>query len=235
MLYVSLFFITPFALTVMSLLGASRLWEMLEEREEGAAEGVFGRAVSWTNAIKFLSMGMVVIIVTYYSAYSIGETVDQLIGWFDEWSDDEDNEGTRENGSQYIDGTSLVWDLRYHAIHVIYSWFIFNFMIAASHWLASNILGFKELEDCDLEGIDESYYSPVRTLIGQQVDMASCKTTVKEIFRIGDLDGNGHISRCENAKFLYGMGNSQKYALNYNEEKSLALLYNQVCYKRFSE
>jgi len=95
MLYVSLFYLTPFALTVMALLGASRLWEMLEEREEGAAEGFLGRAVSWTHAIKFMTMGMAMIVTTYYAAYSIGEVVDQLIGWFDEWSDDEDNEGTR--------------------------------------------------------------------------------------------------------------------------------------------
>jgi hypothetical protein len=56
---------------------------------------------------------------------------------------------------------------------------------------------------------------------------------VKQIFRIADLDKDGHINRCENAKFLYGMGNSQKYALNYNEERSLALMYKQVCYARF--
>lgn len=115
------------------------------------------------------------------------------------------------------------------------SWFVFNFIILGAHWLASNTLGFKELEDCDLEGVDESYYSPVRSLIAQEVDIASCKNAVKGIFRIADLDGNGHIDRCENAKFLYGLGNSQKYALNYNEEKSLAILFNQVCYSRFSE
>ena len=65
--------------------------------------------------------------------------------------------------------------------------------------------------------------------------MASCKSSVKQIFRIADLDKSGHISRCENAKFLYGMGNSQKYALNFNEEKTLALLYKQICYANYKE
>jgi hypothetical protein len=45
--------------------------------------------------IKFLAMGSAVLISTYYAVYSIGETVDQLIGWFDEWSDDERSEATQ--------------------------------------------------------------------------------------------------------------------------------------------
>lgn len=125
--------------------------------------------------------------------------------------------------------------MNYHAVNTVGSWFLFAFIIFGGHWLASNYLGFKELDECDLDGVDESYYSDVRALIAQEVDLASCKNAVKGIFRIADLNGNGHIDRCENAKFLYGLGNSQKYALNYNEEKTLALLYAQVCYPRFSE
>ena len=70
-------------------------------------------------------------------------------------------------------------------------------------------------------------------MIATELDIPSCKLAVKQIFRIADLDKDGHINRCENAKFLYGLGNSQKYALNYNEERSLALLYKQICYSRF--
>ena len=49
---------------------------MLEEREAGAAAGFFGRAVSWTHAIKFMAMGTAVLATTYYAAYSVGETID---------------------------------------------------------------------------------------------------------------------------------------------------------------
>lgn len=110
-----------------------------------------------------------------------------------------------------------------------------SFIIFVAHWAGQRYIRINELEDCDLDGVDESYYSDVRSLIAQEVDIASCKNAVKQIFRIADLNNNGHLDRCENAKFLYGLGNSQKYALNYVEEKSLALLYNQVCYSRFSE
>ena len=122
-----------------------------------------------------------------------------------------------------------------HTITVVYSWFVNSFIIFVAHWTAQRYIKINELEECDLDNVDESYYSPIPSLIAQEVDLASCKNAVKQIFRIADLDGNGHLDRCENAKFLYGLGNSQKYSLNYGEEKSLALLWAQVCYPRFSQ
>lgn len=48
-----------------------------------------GRAVSWGQFIRFMAMGSALVTVTYYGAYSIGETVDNLIGWNDDWDDKE--------------------------------------------------------------------------------------------------------------------------------------------------
>lgn len=62
--------------------------------------------------------------------------------------------------------------------------------------------------------------------------MASCKKAVQNIFRLVDLDGSNVISRCENAKFLYGMGNTSEYALQYSEIKILPYLYD-MCTKKF--
>ena len=36
-----------------------------------------------------------------------------------------------------------------------------------------------------------------------------------------DLDGNKYVDRCENAKFLKGIGNTDEYALNYSSSQSL--------------
>lgn len=176
---------------------------------------------------------MGVLIVTYYSAYSMGETMDQLISWVDYRSSL--SAECSNSLCDTTDGAALSYDLLYHSATVVMGWFLYAFIIGAAHWLAINYLDIPELEDCDLDGVDESYYSDVRSLIAQEVDIASCKNAVIQIFRIADLSGNNHIDRCENAKFLYGLGNSQKYSLNYGEEKTLALLYNQICYSRFSE
>lgn len=62
--------------------------------------------------------------------------------------------------------------------------------------------------------------------------MPSCKKAVQNIFRLVDLDKSNVISRCENAKFLYGMGNTSEYALQYSEIKILPYLYD-MCEKKF--
>lgn len=174
-------------------------------------------------------MGVAVVMVTYYAAYSIGETVDQLLAWFDKWveADRENTECTRTGtpGCDSRAGSSLFYDLSYHMVTLVYSWFLYTFMIFGVHWLASQNMKFNELENCDLEGLDRSHYADAANLLAQQVDMPSCKASVKAIFRIADLDNNGHISRCESAKFMYAIGNTQNYALNYNQEEALSLLY----------
>jgi hypothetical protein len=139
--FVSLYLSTAFALVVIGFFGATRMWEFIEEREEGAAEGFFGRAVSWGYLIKFGAMGAALLVSTYYSAYSIGETVDNLIGWMDDWDDKEDNEAT----GSITPGTAISYDLNYHAVTVVLGWFLYNFIIFFGHVYASNYIKIPEL------------------------------------------------------------------------------------------
>lgn len=55
---------------------------------------------------------------------------------------------------------------------------------------------------------------------------------MKQIFKIADVDKSQNITRCENAKFMYGLGNSSEYALMYSEIKTLPMLY-ASCVARF--
>ena len=87
---------------------------------------------------------------------------------------------------------------------------------------------------CDLAEVEESTYSDVRTLISSQTSLETCKKSVQKIFRIADLDKSGMIDRCENAKFLYGVGNTPDYALNYNMIITLPYLYSN-CAKAFPD
>lgn len=111
--------------------------------------------------------------------------------------------------------------MQYHGVTAIYSWAVFTWLILGADIFAYMYLGFKRVEDCNLDDVQESYYEPVRTLIASQVDLASCKKAVLSIFRLADIDGSHNITRCENAKFLYGMGNTSEYALTFSEIKTL--------------
>jgi hypothetical protein len=113
----------------------------MEEREAGVLNGFNGNTISWVNAIKFTFMGAAVVSITYYGAYSIGETIDQLLGWFDAWiaADRENSECTQSGtpGCESTAGASLAFDLGYHSVTLVYSWFLYTFMIFAAHWYAS--------------------------------------------------------------------------------------------------
>jgi hypothetical protein len=94
--YFALYNFTAFGVIVMAFFGSIQMWELVEEREVGAAEGFLGRAISWGDAIKFMALGTAVMVTTYYAAYAIGETLDQSIEWF----------STRDSRAEQANGCS---------------------------------------------------------------------------------------------------------------------------------
>jgi len=133
-----LFYATSMMVSVLAVYGAMHYWDMIEERDKAVAEeGFLGVSVSFLDILKFAILGMVVVVVTFYSAYSIGETVDELIGWVDDWSSDATRKFkeaiNKETGGADVDGTSIMNDIQYHGATVIYSWGVFTSIILGSY------------------------------------------------------------------------------------------------------
>lgn len=81
-------------LTMLSLYGASQLWTMIEERKVGAeTEGKFGETFDIVQAMKFFTLCMIVGATTLVGGFSLGDTANELITWFDEYADDTKSEG----------------------------------------------------------------------------------------------------------------------------------------------
>lgn len=142
-IFVALFLLTSAFTTVASLYGAGDIWSAVEAREVGAKkDGTFGSAVAMLDAMKFGMLGMVVAMATWTSAYSLGNTVDELVGWFDAWSDDASKEGKdKDDHDQYgPDGTSLEYDFFYHAIVVVYTWFVFTTIMVGGQYFTVSYL-----------------------------------------------------------------------------------------------
>lgn len=131
-IFAILYLATSLTITLASLWGSSDIWSKVDQRIEGAAnDGANGVAVSMLDAMKLGTLGFVVAMGTWIAAYSMGNTVDELIGWFDDWTDpthnDADKEGSdKESRKVDPDGTSIEYDFFYHAIVVVYSWFVFS-------------------------------------------------------------------------------------------------------------
>ena len=88
MLYLS----TSFVVTIMSLFAAALVWAIVDYRVwDAKTNGFLGAAVSIADGIKFGALGMVVALAVAISAWSMGDTVDELVGWFDKWSDPNSN------------------------------------------------------------------------------------------------------------------------------------------------
>merc|ERR1711998_61482 len=97
--------------------------------------------------------------------------------------------------------------------------------MVGGQYFAIQYAGFKPVANCDLSNVDESVYSNTGALIASIIDLDTCKHAYKTIFLKSDLDKNNYVSRCENAKALYGGGNTKEYALNYSAAQTLPGLY----------
>lgn len=46
--------------------------------------------------------------------------------------------------------------------------------------------------------------------------LEGCYDNIHDLFVLGDLNKDGHWERCEDAHFLWTMGNSKEYAVKYS-------------------
>lgn len=86
---------------------------------------------------------------------------------------------------------------------------------------------FKPVSNCNLATADANAYTGISTGILALNDgtYAQCKTQMATFFAQIDLNNDGLIDRCEDAKFLYaGVGNTADYSLNYGAYGSLSEL-----------
>ena len=95
------------------------------------------------DVMKFGSLGMVSMLSTVITAHTLGEVVDKLIGWFDDWTNGDKiaQEGSTDNGRD-LDGTSLKNDLLYHSITTVYTWVVFVAIMVGGNVFAYNFSGF---------------------------------------------------------------------------------------------
>ena len=98
--------------------------------------------------IKALVLGVVVMAANIFTSWSLGKTLEYLIGWFDEWADvlddisfRKDKEGADKNDPNVVDipGTSIMIDLQYHAVTVIYTWLVYNAIMLGAHAFAYSV------------------------------------------------------------------------------------------------
>lgn len=174
LLFVSLWFLWSLTVTIVAFYEGATTFDAIQAREFGAyTDGTLGTAMSMNNAMKVFTFRMILAFGTWISAYVIGQTADELLGFFDQYSNDTGNEGKdKKTGDLDPDGTSIEFDLLYHSIIAAYAYVALSAMMLGANWF---VMAFDPLKvilppDCDLS-VSASTYAAIKNGVPTIRDM----------------------------------------------------------------
>merc|ERR1712167_258564 len=97
-----------------------------------------------------------------------------------------------------------------------------------------NFLGFDDNFECDLQEsvITGATYAAAFPILKAQTDRASCMKTIQQVFDIEDINGDGYITRCEDATLQHAFGSTKEYAFKFSSPFTRAS-FNKICNENF--
>lgn len=218
---------------------ASQSWTALDARIAEAKENSIGleNVLNGEKTIKAVVLHLLVGFIHLTVAYCLGEDANPLVGWFNNYADKTKTEGQdKDDGDYDRDGTAAQEDIFYHFITAVYGMFINGMSNFGSYIFFDNFIningddGFK----CDLSDANISSYSGAAAIAKNMKDRASCQTNIQKIFDLIDIDNDGYITRCEDAKFQFASGSTKAYALKFSSSYSRGSV-NAICMQDFDE
>merc|ERR1711967_208647 len=116
LLAVILFLTWSLAISVVGYVEGALLWERYETMEAA------GETVTIVQGYKYLALGMVIGIGAWISGLALGDSAEELLGFFDNYSDKTKNEATDKDGNVDDDGTAIEYDLMFRFITLLFSY-----------------------------------------------------------------------------------------------------------------
>lgn len=140
---------------------SSQLVEEMQRREHAAyTEGSLGHPVDTIQAIQHFVLLMVMTVVTWVVGCSLGDSMDDLISWFNAYDDKTGNESIAQDSTDE-DGWTIFWDMGYHTVLIIGVDILYGTMMLGANWFyaQSGFADFRPVEHCDLGETDSSRYN----------------------------------------------------------------------------
>jgi hypothetical protein len=201
---------------------------------------VLGSVMRTDQSIKFFALQCVLALGVWISGWTIADTADELLGWYDKYDSSTDNEGSMKKSpfTRDADGTSILFDLAYHTVTALYAPMVLSVIMMGGYLFAFFFSWFalSPVQNCDVSNVKASDYavngvSFVDGIIPNlnQGTVKECKANMKVLFNAIDSNNDGFIDKCDDAKFLKASGASEEYALNYPGSASLYEL-EKMCY-----
>jgi hypothetical protein len=129
---------------VISIVGyveAALLWQKYEDME---ANNI---VMTQVHGYKFLALGFIIGIGAWISGLALGDSCAELLGFFDNYNTKTEgtNDGTG-SGTRDADGTSLTYDLTYHVITTMYTYFVVSAIAVGAYVFGFVFLGQEEVK-----------------------------------------------------------------------------------------
>merc|ERR1712046_234185 len=117
LLAVVLFLTWSLAISVVGYIEGALLWERYEAMEQA------GQTVTIVQGYKYLALGCVIGVGAWISGLSLGDSAQELLGFFDNYASKTKSEAQDKTDGDYdTDGTAIEYDLGFHFITLLFSY-----------------------------------------------------------------------------------------------------------------
>lgn len=98
-------------------------------------------AMTQVMGYKFLALGFIIGIGAWISGLALGDSCAELLGFFDNYNTKQ--EGSKD-GTVDADGTSITYDLSYHLVTTMYTYFVVSAIAVGGYIFGFVFLGQEE-------------------------------------------------------------------------------------------
>merc|ERR1712187_325207 len=136
LLAVVLFLTWSLAISVVGYIEGALLWERYEAMEAA------GTTVTIVQGYKYLALGCVIGIGAWISGLALGDSANELLGFFDNYDSKTKTEGTDKGTTDTDpDGTAIEYDLLFHFITLLFSYLTISAIVVGGYIFGYIYLG----------------------------------------------------------------------------------------------
>ena len=120
-------------ISVVGYVEAALMWAKFDDMQAN------GQTMTQIHGYKFLALGFIVGVGAWISGMTLGESCPELLGFFDNYK--VNKEGFDKDGNEDDKGTSLTYDLSYHIVTTLYTYFVVSTIALGSFVFGFVFLG----------------------------------------------------------------------------------------------
>ena len=224
---------------ITATLNAGNTWSLTDQRLAEAHAGSIGveTPLSPSKAIKVVTLCFISAIGVSIAGYGLATDAVAMISMFDEYHDKTNSEADDKNDSSNDDapGTAATSMIVHHMVTTLYGHFQLGVIALLAYTFRWYFTTYDDEFTCDLQEdtVSINTYQALISGFSSMTDRASCYAKIDQMFDIEDINGDGVITRCEDAILQRAFGASKEYAFKYSDTFDRAK-FKKICEENFA-